>query len=61
MIRDIVNGTIQVTEGMFEGLGIDMKTLLASFMGGKLAQSPPNLIQNTVSSTENVDYKGDHI
>ena len=35
LIADIVNGTTQVTEGMTAGLGIDLKGLLAGFLGGK--------------------------
>ena len=38
LIGDIVNGTTQVTEGMTAGLGIDLKGLLAGFLGGKASQ-----------------------
>ena len=37
LLQDIVNGTTQVTEGMTAGLGIDLKALLAGFLGGKAA------------------------
>ncbi len=37
LIGDIVNGTSQITEGMTQGLGIDLKALLAGALGGKLA------------------------
>lgn len=37
LIGDIVNGTSQVTEGMMQGLGIDLKALLAGALGGKIA------------------------
>lgn len=37
LIQDIINGTTQVTEGMTEGLGIDLKTLITGMVGGKLA------------------------
>ena len=40
LLSDIVNGTTQVTEGMTAGLGIDLKALLAGFLGGKAAQTP---------------------
>ena len=36
LISDIVNGTTQVTEGMTEGLGIDLKSLIAAMVGGKI-------------------------
>lgn len=37
LIQDIVNGTTQVTEGITEGMGIDVKALVAGMLGGKLA------------------------
>lgn len=37
LIQDIINGTTQVTEGMTEGLGIDLKALIAGMVGGKIA------------------------
>ena len=37
LIGDIVNGTSQVTEGMMQGLGIDLKALLSGALGGKIA------------------------
>jgi len=41
LLQDIVNGTTQVTEGMTAGLGIDPKSLLAGFLGGKAAGTVP--------------------
>jgi len=37
LVADIVNTATQVSEGMNESLGIDLKSLLAGFLGGKLA------------------------
>ena len=37
LIGDIVNGTSQITEGMTQGLGLDLRALLAGALGGKLA------------------------
>lgn len=37
LIQDIINGTTQVSEGMLSGLGVDLKSLLAGFIGGKAA------------------------
>lgn len=37
LISDIVNSTTQVSEGMTSSLGIDLKTLIAGFLGGKAA------------------------
>lgn len=36
---NIMNTTTQLSEGLSQGLGIDLKTLLAGFLGGKIAQS----------------------
>ena len=38
LLSDIVNGTTQVTEGMTAGMGIDLKGLIAGFLGGKASQ-----------------------
>lgn len=38
LIRDIVDGTSQVTEGVASGLGIDLKALISGFLGGKVSQ-----------------------
>ena len=40
LIGDIVNGTSQITEGMTQGLGLDLRALLAGVLGGKLAAAP---------------------
>lgn len=37
LIEDIVAGTSQITEGMTQGLGIDLRALLAGVLGGRLA------------------------
>ena len=34
---NIINSTTQISEGLSESLGIDLKTLLTGFMGGKIA------------------------
>lgn len=39
LLQDIINGTTQVTEGFTQGMGIDIKTLLAGILGGKIAGS----------------------
>jgi len=50
LLEDIITGTSQVTEGVAQGMGIDIKALIAGMLGGKLAsgeekttiiQSPP--------------------
>ena len=37
LLADVVNGTTQVTEGISAGMGLDIKSLLAGALGGKLA------------------------
>ena len=39
LLQDIINGTTQVTEGITEGMGIDVKALISGMLGGKIAQS----------------------
>lgn len=35
LLQDIINGTTQVTEGFTQGMGIDIKTLLAGILGAR--------------------------
>ena len=37
LLQDIINGTTQITEGFTEGMGIDIKSLLAGLLGGRIA------------------------
>ena len=37
LLEDIVTGTAQVTEGITQGMGIDVKSLVAGMLGGRLA------------------------
>ena len=41
LLSDIVNGTTQVTEGISAGMGLDLKSLLAGALGGKLVGEQP--------------------
>lgn len=41
LLADIVNGTTQITEGFTQGMGLDVKSLLAGLLGAKLADSNP--------------------
>ncbi len=38
MVEDITKSTTQITEGLTQGLGIDVKSMLAGFLGGKMAR-----------------------
>ena len=52
---DIVNGTTQVTEGISAGMGLDLKSLLAGALGGKLAAGAPQPVQVTVTQQPTED------
>lgn len=39
MLQDIINSTTQVTEGLAQGMGIDVKALLSSIVGAKIASN----------------------
>lgn len=39
---NIINSTTQISEGLSESLGIDLKTLLTGFLGGTIAQNNNN-------------------
>ena len=59
LIGDIVNGTTQITEGMTAGLGIDLKGLLAGFLGGKASQlgttTIPTELVNPIELSQDTD------
>lgn len=40
LIQDIITGTTQVTEGVAQGMGIDLKAMIAGMIGGKIASDP---------------------
>ena len=39
LISDIINSTTQVTEGMMQGIGLDLRSMLAGAIGGKVANA----------------------
>ena len=39
LVRDVMNSSSQIIEGMKESTGIDLSALLAGFVGGKAASS----------------------
>lgn len=56
LLSDIVNGTTQITEGMTAGMGIDVKSLLAGIVGGRISSvgETPTVINHihTAEATE---------
>lgn len=57
LLQDIVNGTTQVTEGISQSMGIDVKSLLAGIVGGKLLNTP----STTPASTPTAPVPGSEI
>jgi len=55
LIGDIVNGTTQASEGVLEGLGVDLKSVLAGLLGGyaggRVAAGAQNIPPTEESST----------
>ena len=52
LLADIITGTTQVTEGITQGMGIDVKSLIAGMLGGKLASGEEKtIIVQSASST----------
>lgn len=54
LIEDIVSSTTQVSNGMLNGLGIDLRSLLAGFVGGKVTvpASAPSVEHTAVTEGE---------
>lgn len=54
LVEDIVSSTTQVSNGMLNGLGIDLRSLLAGFVGGKVAvpASAPSVEHTAVTEGE---------
>ena len=42
LLRDVMNSSNQIMEGMKESTGIDLSSMLAGFVGGKVANSQPS-------------------
>ena len=40
LVEDIVKSTTQISSGITEGMGIDLKTLLLGILGGKIGAAP---------------------
>ncbi|MDE6456801.1 MAG: flotillin family protein, partial [Dysosmobacter sp.] len=51
LLEDIVTGATQVTEGITQGMGIDVKSLIAGMLGGRLAggEEKTIIVQNPPS------------
>ena len=63
LLQDIINGTTQITEGITQGMGIDVKALIAGMIGGKVAanhesnkEGPAPVIEAPTSPCEEEDF-----
>jgi len=52
LVRDVMNSTDQIMEGVKQSVGIDLTSLLAGFLGGKVAQSAPAAEVEAEAETE---------
>ena len=57
LLGDIVTGTTQVTEGITQGMGIDVKSLIAGMLGGRLAGAEDKtiIVQGPASAAQPVE------
>ena len=58
MVSDIVNSTTQISEGLTQGLGIDIKTLLSGALGGVAYSAATNA--NTKAKADSAEVKEDN-
>ena len=60
LLQDIINGTTQITEGISQGMGIDVKALLSGMIGGKVAAAgqEPCAPAPAPAQTANMDSSG---
>ena len=58
LVRDVMNSTDQIMQGVKESIGIDLSTLLAGFVGGKAAQQP-TAIENAPEATTEASEKAE--
>ncbi len=48
MIEDITKATTQITTGLSDGLGVDIKSMISGFLGGKVSSRKPDVISNEI-------------
>jgi len=54
MVKDIINSTTQISEGLTEGLGIDMKALISGIVGGKMVMNHENAEPKEIKELKNI-------
>ena len=50
MVEDITKSTTQITEGLTDALGIDVKSMLAGFLGGKVAKGEQPILPAVIEA-----------
>ena len=56
LVGDIIGSTTKITDGLAEATGIDLRALLAGFLGGKLADKAPAAADLPSESEAFADY-----
>ncbi|MBR0140882.1 MAG: flotillin family protein, partial [Ruminococcus sp.] len=55
LVGDIINSTTKITDGLTEATGVDIRALLAGFLGGKIATpSAPAIQENPEQEEKNI-------
>ena len=54
MVKDIINSTTQISEGLTEGLGIDMKALISGIVGGKMVMNHEKAEPKEINEVKNI-------
>lgn len=55
LVGDIINSTTKITDGLSEALGVDVKSMLAGYLGGKVASKSSESKQNSKSEFNDID------
>lgn len=67
LVGDIINSTVKITDGLTEATGVDIKSILSGFLGGRIASAsasePVAPVEETVSSVNPYEEipSGDYI
>ncbi len=65
LVGDIINSTVKITDGLTEATGVDIKSILSGFLGGKIASAPTEASAETADEVSANPYEevapGDYI
>lgn len=57
MIEDITKATTQISNGLTDGLGIDVKSMIAGFLGGKVATPNSTISKEDIANAVEISHK----